>query len=1032
MFQDHYHKNFMQRILKISIVFYSIIFIPLFNFAQSNKKFFERVSLEQGLSSSSVFSIVQDSLGFMWFATEDGLNRYDGYTCKVYRHQPADSSSLVSSSVKKLFIDSHRHFWIITQDGRLDRYLQREDRFLHYHLPFKQKKNQKKLKVSTLTQDSTGQVWLGLNNGDLFYYDQTADKFYPFKLNGQFFKQKIHLQTMFFDHAGNLWLGTWEGLFKWHTTSGRLISIAEKYGKALEMIFALSEDHSGRIWIASANQGLYYFDSNKEQLRRFNADPNDFNSNRTVSLLVDSKSNLWVGTVDQGLFFLTNGCHPINHYAYDLMDPWSVVNGAILTIYEDRRGSIWIGSYGGGVCRYNPNRLPFHQIAHRVSDKNSLSSNLVLSICKDHNDALWIGTDGGGLNVLTRDSESFLHFFQKAGAHQSNSITALIETSDGQLWLGMDVGTNQMGGPLYCFNRESNRFEKFTLFQPRFSGISAFMEDRSGRLWIATFSDGLYCYDHKIRQVTHFKATQDQENSLSGNSILSLLQDQQGRIWIGTLNHGLNCLEPERKTFTHYQSDPRNPESLAGNTIFSMARDNKGRLWFGTNGGLSAYSEQANSFSSITYNDGLPGNLIFGILTDENNNLWLSTNRGLVSFDPEKGIIKKYGPGDGLLNLEFTQGACYKDRDGNLFFGGNRGLTYFNPAQFKMSHYEPLVVITDFQVKGKHLPLTQSILFIRKIVLKHSQNFFSFRFAALGEAVPAKVEYAYRLNGVDENWVYSGHRRFANYTDIMPGRYVFEVKATNNDGVWSKNSASIGLVILPPFWQRWWFRLLALLALAALLFAAHTYRLNRKLEVERTRLRIARDLHDDVSATITGIAYFTEALERQVADHKTPALEKLFTLIRESVNNVQDSMSDIIWAIKPENDRWETFFPKLRRFASEMCESKAIDYTIDMPQLVPVRELTMELRRNIWLIFKELITNSVKHSSCKQMKIWLKLEKKHLLLHVEDDGRGFDPHEQAVGNGLTNIYKRCQALKGKAKLETAPGKGVRWEIYLPF
>ena len=289
-----------------------------------------------------------------------------------------------------------------------------------------------------------------------------------------------------------------------------------------------------------------------------------------------------------------------------------------------------------------------------------------------------------------------------------------------------------------------------------------------------------------------------------------------------------------------------------------------------------------------------------------------------------------------------------------------------------------------------------------------------------------------REEGVDKDWVYSGNRCYASYTDISPGEYIFHVKGSNNDGVWSKQEATIQIVITPPFWQTWWFRVITIIFFTLLLYAFYRYRLSKLLEVERTRVRIAQDLHDDVSATITGMVYFSDAIDKELGDLKTPILQKLISLIHESASSVQESMSDIIWSINPGNDKWEIVLPKFRRFASDLCESKSINYEIEIPDDMAVKPLDMERRKNLWLVFKEMVSNAVKHSGCTELKISLSVKENNLELVVSDNGNGFDPQKSFEGNGVKNIQSRASSLKGEVKLTTSHGNGTKWEFALPL
>ncbi len=1016
------------------VIFCFLTFFSKTAWGQNSNIRFEHITHEQGLSQSSVFSIVEDSIGFIWLATEDGLNRFDGLTCKVFRHDARDSTSVASSGIKKLFVDGKQRMWVITSNGQLDRYLAQTETFKHYHLHFKAPDGREFNRVASIAQNDSGEIWVGLTSGHLFRLDAQADRFSPCPFNKKFFPNPILLQVLHFDRQGNLWLGTWGGLFKADLQNGTLQSFSWAQGRPINMVLDLAEDKSGNLWMVTAGSGVRYFDLQKEKFTTFHHNPQNsmgLSSNRTMSILVDSQSNVWIGTIDAGVNFLPHGSIQFVHYRHNPHEPFSLANGAVLSIYEDRSGNIWFGHYHGGVSRYDPRRSPFHYFVHDANDPGSLSNDMVLAVYQDHTGTLWVGTDGGGVNALRPGEKFFRHYLTKSGPHTSNSIPAIYETLDGTLWLGTDVSGQAPGGLIFHFDRQTNRFNRFDLIRPEFGGVAAFCQDKRGILWVGTYNEGLFSYDPQSGEVHQFQFERNNPNSLSGNAVLALLNDQKGQLWIGTLERGLNCYDPLKHHFKHYKSQPQNPQSLAGNSVWSLAQDVNGNLWIGTNGGLSLFLPQSDSFRSFTSQDGLPGNMIYGILPDAQGNLWLSTNHGLAYFNSRNFSVKRFDTSDGLLNLEFIQGAYCKGQNGMFYFGGNKGLTYFNPQEIKSSNVVPPVVITDFLVKGKPVSLPSALPFTKRIKLSYRQNFFTFKFAALDYHAPGKNQYAYQLQGVDDDWVACGSRRFADYTDIAPGNYMFRVKATNSDGIWSRHQASVEIVILPPFWQTWWFRLLLLIALLALLQAFHRYRVNKLLAVERTRWRIARDLHDDVSATITGIAYFSEALEQQVGKQDAQ-VKKLFALIHESIRNVQESMSEIIWSINPENDHWESILPKFRRFASELCESKGINYLIEIPDELFSKELEMEKRRNVWLILKEIVNNAVKHSQCENLTVLMKPDKAELLVTIADDGRGFDENKISEGNGLQNIRRRAEKIGVTVQLFTAPGQGTRWELRIPL
>ncbi len=988
---------------------------------------FTHVTYRQGLSHSTVFSITQDAPGFMWFATEDGLNRFDGYRCTVYRHQPGDTASLSSTGVRRVYCDRWGNLWVITGKGELNRYLPESDGFRHYFTGVVPRIN-----VTGLTEDARGNLWLGTKDGRLYRYLPEADRFEPhaWPLHQRADTDKTTLWSLYCDSQGTFWLGTWNGLFFWNGREG-LVRIDSLPGR---LILDMVPDDSGRLWIATTDGGLAVVEMQTRQVRPVPdvSGRGKLSSNRTSALLRDSRNNLWVGTIDRGVCLFPPGEQVALRLRHNPNRPHSLSQGAVFCIYQDNRGGIWIGTYGGGVNYYSPYTGGFSVYSREPDTPGSLSHNMVVSLLEDRDGTLWVGTDGGGLNRRLPGSGRFEQMARFSGTLSSNSVTALYQTRDGIIYVGTDPGANAPVGAVFVYNRATDTFQPFAPLRLRLGGITSFLEDSSGNLWIGTSAEGLYCYQPKTGELHHYRHSKGDSTSLSGNSIFALYLDSQGVVWIGTHSRGLNRFHPESGTFTCLQHSPADSHSIGSNTIWCIQEDRKGRLWVGTQGGgLNRYHRETGEFERFTREAGLPSNIVYGILPDSAGNLWLSTSRGLACFQPEDHSVRTFGVADGLPNMEFNQGAYYRGRNGVLYFGGTGGVTYFQPATLRTNRIPPPVVITDFLVHGQPFHLPQSLLTTGRIVLNYRQNFFTFRFAALDFTAPEKNCYRYRLEGLEEEWVYAGNRHRASYTSVPPGKYVFRVMGTNNDGVWSTREASLMLVITPPFWQTWWFRMMVALLTVAALVGFHQYRVQRLLEVERTRLRIAQDLHDDISGTMSGLIFFSEALNRELKK-PTAQVEKLLRLIRESATSVQEAMGDIIWAINPENDRWEIIFPRFRRFASDLCESRNIQYRIDLPERVNVREPTMEQRRHLWLIYKEMVTNAVRHSGCRQLRVDLQLRENTLELFVEDDGCGFDASRKSEGNGLRNIFARAEKLNATVHLKTAPGQGTKWTLNMPL
>jgi signal transduction histidine kinase len=447
----------------------------------------------------------------------------------------------------------------------------------------------------------------------------------------------------------------------------------------------------------------------------------------------------------------------------------------------------------------------------------------------------------------------------------------------------------------------------------------------------------------------------------------------------------------------------------------------------GTTDGLNKYDYATDRFTRYSEKAGLPNNSINGLLADRNDNLWMSTNKGLSRFDPRAGIFKNFTVADGLQGDEFDQGAFAQGRDGRLYFGGAGGMTAFDPDSIRDNPFVAPVVITGFRVFERPVALGQADRY--HVTLSYEEDFFSFEYSALDFTVPEKNQYLYKLEGYDKNWITAGTRRYASYTHLDAGEYVFRVKGSNSDGIWNEEGISVFMTILPPFWERWWFQALALAASLGLIYTIYRYRINKLLAVERTRNRIARDLHDDVSATLGGISYFAQAIHDETTNRVTSGSERFLSLIQESAAELQESMSDIIWSINPENDDWERVLAKFRRYGSDLFDSKNIKYQIDIPTAPRLRPLGMEKRRNFWLIYKEMVTNVVRHSECTEASVAITVTNGRVLrIRISDNGKGFDPSALTERSGNRNIRSRSDELHARLSLTTAPGAGTTWDL----
>lgn len=841
---------------------------------------FETLSIEQGLSQTVVYSIVQDSRGFLWFGTQDGLNRYDGYNFTVYKNNHLDTASLSDNRILKVFKDRSGLLWIGTADGGLCRFDRDKESFVIYRHDSKNSNSINSNRVNFIAEDTSGNLWLATSGG-LDMLDKTTgvfthqDKSTPI---GKALPSR-QVNAMLFDTKGRIWIGTNKGLIAHELATEKTVKFEYGIGTGKiihENILSLCEDHGGMIWIGTA-EGLNMYDPATDRFVTFTNNPSDpasLSHNMVWSVFEDHAGVIWVGT-QSGLNRYDREEKRFMRFVNDPTDKSSISHSYVNTIFEDNAQRLWFGTYGGGVSRFDPHQQKFSLYVSDAKNKTSLSNNVVWSFYEDVKKQIWVATEYG-LNQLDPVKNTFNHYFADASLKNNadNSYNCLLEDSKGNLWVG------SYGSGLRRFDRASGRFvasykhsaDPASLIENR---IITLLEDRDGHIWVGTMN-GLDLFDPQKNGFIHYQNNPDDPASLRNNVAKVLYQDRSGALWVGTQG-GLSVRLPGETAFRHYLHDPRNLSTISHNNIRAITEDTSGTLWIGTTGGLNRFDRIQSTFQHYTTKEGLPSDIIYGLLCDAKNRLWISGNKGLTRFIPSdasgsSGVFRVYDVGDGLQSNEFRNGSAYKAQNGEMYFGGIRGFNRFHPDSVSDNPNIPNVVLTQFKIFEKPVALGKDINDLPVVELSYKQNFFSFEFAALNYTSSEKNQYAYRLEGFDNGWVNIGTERKANYTNVDPGTYVFRVKGSNNDLVWNEKGVELKIVIQPPFWQTWWFRIAAL---ALLIFSAVTW----------YKQRMRRLLHQK------------QLLEKQVAD-RTSQLRQKTEQLETTLEDLQKTQSQLVQAEK--------------------------------------------------------------------------------------------------------------------------------------
>lgn len=849
---------------------------------------FDHLGTESGLSQSNITCILQDSRGFMWFGTRDGLDRYDGYEFTVYKNAPNDPKSISNNFITGITEDTGGDLWIATWGGGVCRYDRTKNRFIHYST------NTFTKFINCVLQDRRGQIWIGTNGGGVDVLNPATGLVhtYAHAANDPNSLSNNDIKTITEDYRHRIWLGTTSGgLDVYDPEATKTASAAgpaaaptfrtfrhnpaDTSSLAADFVQKLLEDQYHRLWIATQGGGLDLLmeKPGTATFKHYSHDPNNPNSlsnNVLMSLASDEDGNLWIGTDNGGLNILNPTTGLIKTYRKDEVDVNSLNNNSIHSLYRDPEGNLWVGTYSGGINLYSKAGRQFRLYSHN-SSPTSLSNNTILTIMEDRHRDLWVGTDGGGLDRLNRTTGVFTHYHHDAknpkNSLNGDYVLTIHEDHAQNLWVGM------WGDGLTVIDKSRTRFRQFR-HQPGDPGslsgnnVYSVREDKDKNIWVATYGDGLNRYDNKTHSFVHYHHDPNDPASLGSDRVHSLLVDDKDDLWVGTFDGGVDKLDKKTNTFTHF-THKTGPNSLSDNSVNYLYEDHHGQLWVCTSVGLNCLDIATGHLTSYFVKDGLPNDVIFGIQEDPHGHYWISTNNGLSMFDPVRGSFHNFSEADGLQSNEFKAHACATAADGALFFGGVNGFNEFYPDSIKVETPEPPLVITRFQIFNKDvpisdtatpdLPLEKDITDTRNLALSYRSSVFTFEFASLDYTLKAKKHYAYLLEGFDEKWNFIGSKRTATYTNLNPGNYTFRVRALNEDGSWLPGEARIKLTITPPFWRTWWFFLLVTLTAVLVIWLG-------------IRIRV-QTIHRQKRALERQVRERTELLNQAIAEERLVRIE---------------------------------------------------------------------------------------------------------------------------------------------------------------
>ncbi len=1077
--------------------------------SQSNPIAADHITIEQGLSQSTVNCILQDSPGFMWFGTQDGLNKYDGYRFTVYRNSLTDSSSICNNYISDGMTDRSGRFWIATAQG-LALFEVNHNRFTCYtHMP----DNEKSLSdnyVRALAEDSSGNIWIGTANG-LTVYENSRDVFSRVPIDSKHLV-KENILSLCVVHDGSLWIGLNDGQafrldisdLKKTTVLDRISQWNNKERTVNNNIWTIFEDRRHNIWFGT-ELGLYLYEPTEKRWTHYEhkmSDPGSLTDNSTRQIFEDRYEVLWIGT-NQGLDQFDRKTGRFIHISTSGFPYTGTPNDRIRRIFEDRQGRLWIGTDGEGVIKLDRHKHKFHHILRHPVYDYGLSHNMVLSVAEDREGILWIGTLGGGLNQFDRNRNRWTYYRNdpaRPGTISDDNVRALVFDSRGLLWIGT------LQGGLNRLDPVSGRCIRFVyraddVHSLSNNAVTALLHAQSGVLWIGTYN-GLNQWDEKNKRFVRYLHDENDTGSISHNQIRTLFEDNTGNLWIGTFGGGLNRMDKASRRFRVFQHRPGDLESLNSNIIRSIHQDRKNRMWIGSDRGLNLLDPESGRCVRFDERHHLPNNVIYAILEDVAGLLWISSNNGLARFNPDSlaslpplhsyaNMIRHFTVSDGLQSLEFNQSAACITARGEMFFGGINGLNYFFPDSIRDNPNIPPLAWTGFRIFNR----PESALFnsglTGRLELSYDDNYFTVEFAALDYTDPARNRYAYKMEGFDKEWVDAGTRRFAGYTNLDGGEYVFRVKGSNSDGVWNDQGIAMSVVIIPPWWQQWWFRgllVLFVIGITYLVFRIRTEMIrnrNRQLEIlvaERTNdLKIktirlqeanaellklnekkneflgiaAHDIRNPLGAIINFTQVILRDLQsRNIKPDETKQDLKSILAAAEQSRNLVNALLDIT-AIESGKVNLELHQENMadiltecelrhRRHAAQKKIHLEISSRNDLPLIIVDRTRITEVMDN-------LLSNALKFTyPGGEVRVFCESGPDSVVTRVQDNGQGLNERdlqeifnsfkklsarptggESSTGLGLAIVKKIVELHGGEVWVESRYGEGSTFSFSLP-
>lgn len=1013
---------------------------------------FSQITSKEKLSQNTINTILQDKKGFMWFGSQDGLNRYDGYNFRVFKKKVNNSNGISENFISVLFEDSFDNLWIGTYNSGIVNYNCIQDKFIK----FKSLEVIKNEYITSITEDNEKNLWISTFYHGIYKLNIEKDLLVKVDLNSIFDvtdSEKFNIMSLYFDLDSNkMILGIWQsGLYMIDLTGNENVIYRKSENVSGSLIsnnvICLFKDSKNSLWIGTQD-GLSRFsltDKKFENYCKESGNENSISGNSIRSICEDIEGNIWIGNYGQGLNKYDYKSNDFETFKAETDNNIGFISDIIMSVYADRTGVLWIGTLSDGLLKLDIIRKKFYSIMNnnplfKFNERNKIRSLYVID-----KENILVGTFNDGLYICNKIKGRF--DFLKHSKINNESVNHIIHYPDGDFL----VANKSFG--LSKINLKENKISNFDNILDNEYLILHICLNNSEKeiLLIGTENEGLKIFDVQNNVILNNNVFTD----LKHFDIKSIFFDSNNNLWIATHLKGLLLV----KDISLLQNGECKTEYVTfdfGNTVWTVFEDKEKNIWIGTaSNGLNKIEPVSNKIEIFNEENGLTNNCIIGILEDENNSFWISTTSGITKFNKNSKTSRQYDLSDGLNNIEFNEGAHFKYEDGTMYFGGDNGITCFHPDEITDNPFIPNVVITNFEIFNESISgsednpyLKHNISFAKEINLTHRESVFSFKFAALIFNNPQKNQYAYKMEGFDKDWTYSGTRRRVTYTNLDHGEYIFKVKGSNNDGVWNEDGTSIKITITPPYWKTWWFKGLSALSLIAATGYSYRQRLEklekeaksqkefaRKLiEVQENQTkRIAHELHN----TIAHDVLISKQKAMMALKHKDdiPRLEKALEEISELSSATISEVRNIAYNLHPHQLERLGFTKTIKSIINEVSKSTDLNFVFETDNVDDV--ISKESEINLFRVVQECISNIIKHSGATEVILQVSKTIENLIVLIVDNGRGFDVNsreftEARSGYGLSGIVERIKYMNGEIKIDSEIGKGTTLKFIIPI